>query len=315
LALAACALLPASLALACRSEEPASPEVAAGPETGTFVRPLEGTEWTSDPPAVLGAADPLLAEAAEERERQLAEREAAVAQREAEVARREAAAAAPARASSRRASTPTSTRPATPAPAPPPRQPEPDPEPAREAPVRRAARVTVPAGTAIAAEVLDGVSSDTAQVGDSVSARVAEDVYAAGELAIPAGSTLRGSVTAAQGLRRVGGKAHLAVRFDTVELRSGDDAPIYATWEREGRSETRRDAATIGGSAVGGAVLGRVLDRRLPGNRDRNTAVGAAVGAAVGTVIAARNRGQEVELAAGTVVDLTLSDSVTVTIR
>jgi hypothetical protein len=313
LALAACTLLPASLALACRSEEPASPPVEAVAETGTFVRPLEGTEWSSDPPPVLGAADPLLVEAAEERERQLAEREAAVARREAEVARREAAAAAP-RASSRRASTPTSTR-STPAPAPAPRQPDPDPEPPREAPARRATRVTVPAGTAIAAEMLAGVSSDTAQVGDSVSARVAENVYAGGELAIPAGSTLRGSVTSAQGLRRVGGKARLAVRFDTVELRSGDDAPIYATWEREGRSETRRDAATIGGSAVGGAVLGRVLDRRLPGNRDRNTAVGAAVGAAVGTVIAARNRGEEVDLAAGTVVELTLSDSVTVTVR
>jgi uncharacterized protein YcfJ len=315
LALAACVLLPASMSLACRNEGPAAEQAAAEPSPGTYVRPLEGTEWTSDPPSVQGAADPLTeAAAAADREELLAQREAAVAEREAEVARREAALAAPA---PRRTST--STRTASPAPAPAPRrvqreEPEPAPEPRRE-PVRRETRVTVPAGTAISAEMIGGVSSDTAQVGDSVTARVVENVYAGGELAIPAGSTLRGSVTGVRGLRRVGGRAQLAIRFDTLELRSGGDAPIYATFERLGRSETKRDAATIGGSAVGGAILGRVLNRRLPGNRDRNTAAGAAVGAAVGTVIAARNRGQEVELPSGTVVEVTLADSVTVTAR
>jgi biotin carboxyl carrier protein len=317
LALAACVLLPASLSMACREKATDAERAAVEPTPGTYVRPLEGTEWTSDPPAVTGIADPLTeAAAAADRERLLAEREAAVALREAEVARREAAAvSAPA---PRRASSATRTSAPAPAPAPEPRRAqrdyEPEPEPRRE-PVRRTTRVTVPAGTTIAAEMIGGVSTDTAQVGDSVTARVAENVYAGGELAIPAGSTLRGSVTAARGLRRVGGRAQLALRFDTVELRSGGDAPIYATYERLGRSETKRDAATIGGSAVGGAILGRVLNRRLPGDRDRNTAAGAAVGAAVGTVIAARNRGQEVELPSGSMLELTLADSVTVSVR
>jgi hypothetical protein len=310
-ALTACVLLPASLSLGCREKAADTERAAADPTPGTYVRPLEGTEWTGDPPAVAGIADPLTEAAAQaDRERLLAEREAAVALREAEVARREAAVAtAPA---PRR--TTTSTRTSAPAPAPRPVRRDPEPEP-RPEPVRRASRVTVPAGTAIAAEMIGGVSSDSAQVGDSVSARVTENVYAGGELAIPAGSTLHGAVTAARGLRKIGGRAHLAIRFDTVDLRSGGDAPVYATWERLGRSETRRDAATIGGSAVGGAILGRVLESRLPGNRDRNTAAGAAVGAAVGSVIAARNRGAEVSLPSGSPIEVTLADSVTVTVR
>jgi hypothetical protein len=142
---------------------------------------------------------------------------------------------------------------------------------------------------------------------------VSEDVWADGRLAIPAGSTLHGSVIAAQGLRRVGGRARLALRFDTLELRSGGEAPVDATWERLGRRETRRDAATIGGSTAGGAILGRVIRDR--DHRDRNTAIGAVVGAAVGTVIAARNnRNGEIELGDGASLELVLADAVRVSV-
>ena len=250
--LVACVLLPATLSLACREKAAETERAAADPTPGTYVGPLDGAEWTGDPPAVAGSADPLELAAAADRERLIAEREAAVAEREAEVARREAAlGSAPRRsASTSRSST---TRASAPRPAPPPepvrqaqRDYEPEPEPRRE-PVRRATSVTVPAGTTISAEMIGGVSSDTAQVGDSVSARVTENVYAGGELAIPAGSTLHGSVTTARGLRRVGGRAQLALRFDTVDLRSGADAPVYATWERLGAA---RRAATRPRSAA-----------------------------------------------------------------
>jgi hypothetical protein len=306
--LTAVALL-ASLSLACSDEKPTrGADGAVGLD-----RPLEGTEWTADgPQPIAGAPSPEAVAAAlellreEQRVKDLEEREAAVAAKEAELAEREASAsraASSVRTSAVRASAPAPAPARRPAPAPVYDEPAP-------APVRRATRVTVPAGTSLAATVSNGVSSETAQVGDSVTARVADDVWAGGVLAIPAGSTLRGSVTEAQGLRRIGGKARLAVRFDSLELPSGSDVPVYATWQAEGKGETRRDAATIAGSTVGGAVLGRVIRSR---ERDRNTAIGAAAGAAVGTVIAARTRGQEVELASGSVIDLTLADSVSVT--
>ena len=319
-ATAALALLPALLIGGCRAGEDTSRAAAAPTLSQEAVRPPQGTNWSTDaPPAVTGAEGQLAAdESAQARDRELAEREAAVAQREAEVARREASAGTsrvttPTRTSSSRTTT---RRPTTPAPAPrrtetAERREEPAPAPRREP---EPTRVTVPAGTTLTAEVTDGASSANAQVGDRVSARVAEDVYAGGELAIPAGSRVSGTVTDVQGLRRVGGRARLAVRFDSVELPDGTRAPIYAAWSATGRNETGRDAATIGGSAAGGAVLGRVLSR---GRRsDERTAQGAAVGAVIGTVIAARNqRGGEVELAPGTTLDLTLADSVRVTTR
>jgi type F conjugative transfer system protein TrbI len=319
-ATAALALLPALLIGGCRAGEEPSRQTAAPTLSQEGARPPEGTNWTTDaPPAVTGVQGTIADETAAERERALTDREAAVAQREAEVARREVTATtAPPRATTPRRTTTRTTTHRAPAPAPAPRrtetasrteEPAPVPPPRREP---EPTRVTVPAGTSISAEVTSGASSATAQVGDSVSARVAENVYAGGELAIPAGSLVTGTVTEVQGLRRVGGRARLAVRFDSVELPNGTRAPIYAAWSATGRNETGRDAATIGGSAAGGAVLGRVLSR---GRRsDERTAQGAAVGAVIGTVIAARNqRGGEVQLPAGTTVDLTLADSVRVT--
>ena len=307
---AALALL-ASLSLACGDEEAAA-------ERANADRPLEATGWSTDaPPSVEGAPSPEAIAAAvellreEQREKDLEEREAAVAAKEAELAEREAKVARSASSSSRSSSSVRRTS-SAPARSPAPSRPAPvhdDPEPAPP-PARRASSVTVPAGTSIAASVVSGASSDTAQVGDSVSARVAEDIYAGGVVAIPAGSVLHGSVTDVQGLRKIGGKARLAVRFDSLDLPRGGSVPVYATWQAEGRGETRRDAATIAGSTAGGAVLGRVIRSR---ERDRNTAIGAAAGAVLGTVIAAKTKGEEVALSPGSVIDLTLSDSVRVT--
>jgi len=325
-ATAALILLPALTLVGCRAGEETTRAAASPAPIQEANRPPQGTNWTTDaPPPVTGAAGVAAPDdGTAAREQALADREAAVAQREADVARREqTASVAPRTTTPRRTTTTTrhttSRRTTAPAPAPAPapsrtetasRQDEPAPPP----PVRREpTRVTVPAGTSIAAEVTNGASSATAQVGDSVSARVSQSIYAGGELAIPAGSRLEGTVTDVQGLRRVGGQARLAVRFDTVELPNGTHAPIYATWSATGRNETRRDAATIGGSAAGGAVLGRVLGGGH--RRDERTAKGAAVGAIIGTVIAARNQnGAQVALPEGSAIDLTLSDSVRVTV-
>jgi hypothetical protein len=323
-ATAALMLLPALTLAGCRAGEQTSRAAASPAPIQEANRPPEGTNWTTDaPPPVTGAAGVAAPDdGSSARERALADREAAVAQREADVARREqTASVAPRIAAPRHTTTTTrhTTSRRTTAPAPAPsrteiasRHEEPAPAPA---PVERREpeRVTVPAGTNLAAEVTNGASSATAQVGDGVSARVAQDVYAGGQLAIPAGSRLSGTVTDVQGLRRVGGQARLAVRFDSVELPNGTRAPIYASWSSTGRNETRRDAATIGGGAAGGAVLGRVLGGSR--HRDEHTAKGAVVGAVLGTVIAARNqRGAQVELPEGSTVDLTLADSVRVTV-
>ncbi|HVS01131.1 MAG TPA: TrbI/VirB10 family protein [Thermoanaerobaculia bacterium] len=298
--IALAALLALGLAACNGGAEPAG-DVAATTPAEVADRPGESTTaFPTDGPEVVDlvdSEDPVALVAAElaARERELALREAAVAASETRAARASRPQPAPATWE------PVAEPAAAPAPAPS-VAPAPPPQPRRVS-------VHVPAGTALAVELVDGLSSETSEAGDFVEARLLDEVWADGRRALPAGTRLYGTVTEAQGLRRVGGRARLAVRFDRLELPDGSSAPASAGFAEEGRSETVRDAATIGGATAGGAILGRVVDRD---HKKKATAIGAVVGAAVGTVVAARTQGEVIELLAGSTLRLTLEGGTTV---
>jgi type IV secretory pathway VirB10-like protein len=189
-------------------------------------------------------------------------------------------------------------------------EPAPAPEPAREEP--RTAPVTVPAGTRLEVELTRTLASNTSSPGDAFRARVSEGVMQDGVVAIPRGSEILGEVTEAVPLKRVGGQARLALKLTDLVLPSGRTVPIQASFIQEGRNETRRDAATIGGAAAGGAILGRILSQ---GNRSRGGVIGAILGAAAGTAIASKTPGEEVVIPEGSTVTLRLDDSVQVRVR
>jgi len=228
----------------------------------------------------------------------LSRREAEVAAREAELARRERASAA---------SPPPAAEPSTP--------PEPESAPVaaepEPAPVRELVDVTVPQGTLLDVEFLDTVSSATSQVGQTFTTRVAHDVVVDGLVAVPAGSRVIGVVTEAVPLKRIGGRARLGVELDRLVLPDGTERQIAAGFAEVGRSETGKDAATIGGAAAAGAILGRATASR--DDRKKATVIGSILGAAAGTVIASRTEGDEITIPEGTFVTLALDAPVALT--
>jgi hypothetical protein len=183
---------------------------------------------------------------------------------------------------------------------------QPEEQPAREPLITS---VTVPAGATFDVEFTKTLASNTSAPGDSFRVRVAHDVMEDGEVAIPAGSEILGEVTEAVPLRKVGGQAKLALRFTDLVLPSGKTVPIDASFVQQGRNETGKDAATIGGAAAGGAILGRILNR---GSRGKGAVIGAIIGAAAGTAIASRTPGEEVVISTGSVLSVRLDDSVRV---
>lgn len=171
---------------------------------------------------------------------------------------------------------------------------------------------TVAAGTRLPVEFLDGVSSRSSQPGDSFRARVTGDIAADdGVVVIPAGSIVKGTVTEAVSLKKIGGTARLALEFDRLELPSGEAVPIAAAFSQTGKSETAKDAGTIAGATAGGALLGRLLSKK---DKDKGTVIGAVVGGAAGTAIAAKTKGEEVEIPAGTALDIELSEPAKITV-
>jgi hypothetical protein len=217
------------------------------------------------------------------------------------------------------------TPPAEPAPAPqaaPPQTSQPK-APAKHAPVAEAPKPapppppppivkTLPAGTSLATEIVNGASSKGSKIGDAVQARVTEAVELDGITVIPAGAMISGTVTEAKPLNKIGGQAVLGIKFNSLELPGGATVPIVASIEQKGKSETGKDAGTIAGATAGGALLGRLLSKH---DKTKGTLIGAAVGAAAGTGAAAATKGQEVELPPGATLSLRLEDAATVTIR
>lgn len=196
-------------------------------------------------------------------------------------------------------------KPAAQAPAPEPASPPPAPEPV-------AVAMTVPAGTELHIEFLDGVSSTTSVAGDVFRGRVVQDVVVDGTTVIPAGTMIEGSVTEAVSLKKIGGQAKLALTFSRLDLPDGEVASIAASYAQAGKSETGKDAGTIAGATAGGALLGRIIGKK---DKGKATAIGAVVGAAAGTAIAAKTAGEEVELPAGTTVAVTLETPATINVR
>jgi hypothetical protein len=174
-------------------------------------------------------------------------------------------------------------------------------------------QVTVPAGSVLTVAFSDSLGSDVSIPGDRFEATVIDSIYVGETAVIEAGDVVVGEVIEAKPAKKIGGKALLNLRFDSVQTSNGT-LSVDASFVDAAKGQAKKDAATIGGATAGGAILGRIVGHRQ-GDEADGTAIGALVGAAVGTAIAASNEGQEVAIPAGTVVDLTLDSPVDVLVR
>src|SRR5688500_7954661 len=200
------------------------------------------------------------------------------------------------------------TRPAVQPSAPEYREPEPPAPPPPPAP--EFVDLTVPADAVLGLQIERTVSSELARVEDRVDARVTRDVRVNDRIAIPAGSTVRGSVSEVDRGGRMKGKARLAIKFHTIVLADGTQLPLKTdAVVREGQSPGGESAAKVGGAAIGGAILGAIL------GGGKGAAIGGAVGAGAGTAAAMANDRNPATLTAGTTVTVRMQSPVTVTVQ
>lgn len=176
---------------------------------------------------------------------------------------------------------------------------------------RRAREVTIPAGTVLPIVLDTSVGSDTSRVEQSVAAHLSRPVTFHGETVLPAGSRVRGVVTDATPSGRVKGRAHLAVRFESVSPR-GDDERYQIRTASIGRmapGTKKKDALEIAAPAAGGAIIGGLVGGK------KGALIGTAVGGGAGTGVVLATKGKEVHLAKGTPLSLKLASPVTVKVH
>jgi hypothetical protein len=150
----------------------------------------------------------------------------------------------------------------------------------------------VPAGTELDVRLARTLSSDTAQVEDRFEATTVVDLRENGRVLIPAGSRVRGVVTAVKNAGRFERKGELQLSFDQITI-SGRNYPIRATvTEALESGGYREDAQEIGTGAAVGAILGGIL------GGVKGAITGILIGG--GGVVAA-TEGEDVTLPPGTI--------------
>jgi hypothetical protein len=154
--------------------------------------------------------------------------------------------------------------------------------------------VTIPEGTTLPLILETGISSGTSRAGDRVVAKLSEDVRVGERVVLPAGSEIRGLVTAAVPSGRVKTRARLAFDLDTLVLQGKEHSIVTRAIDITAGDTHKKDAATIGIGAGAGAIVGAIVDG------GKGAGIGALIGGATGTGVVLTNTGKEVGLGAGT---------------
>ncbi len=154
--------------------------------------------------------------------------------------------------------------------------------------VLRPAPITVPEGATLPLVLETAMSSATSRSGDRVVARLAEDVKVGEKVVVPAGSEVRGRVTAAVPSGRVKTRARLAFDFDTLVLEGKEHSIGTRPVDITAGDTHNKDAATIGIGAGAGAIVGAIA------NGGKGAGIGALIGGAAGTGVVLVNTGKEV---------------------
>jgi hypothetical protein len=169
--------------------------------------------------------------------------------------------------------------------------------------------LTINSGTSIPLELMTPLSSETAQVETPVRARLRQDLVVDGLTAIPSGSVVTGTVTEVERPGRVQGRAHLAFRFNEVQVNGAREDLRTNPISFEGEATKGEDATKIGAGAGVGAIIGGIVGGK------KGAAKGGAIGGAAGTGAVLATRGKDVEIAGGADITATLAQPTTIRVQ
>lgn len=167
-------------------------------------------------------------------------------------------------------------------------------------------------GARIDAVTTETISSRGAQVGDVFTARVVANVRnAGGQVVIPAGSTVLGSIVDVSPAPNTRSTGTLTLAVTSITVR-GRVHPVRVSIDslltvNEGRGVETVDVARVAGGAAAGAILGQVI-----GGNTRGTIIGGVLGGAAGAAVSVVMKDMDVVLPAGAHLMLTLRDRLTV---
>ena len=167
----------------------------------------------------------------------------------------------------------------------------------------------IPAGTSVVATLDARLTTESGHSGDHFTMSMIDPIISDGRTAIPAGSTISGTLGAVQASGRASGRAQMTLSFNEIIGANGTSYPLTAeTLSLRADSGTRTDVERMAAGSVLGAVVGGIA------GGGKGALIGAGAGAGAGAIVMLATQGDEVVLEAGQKVHVTLTSPLTVTL-
>ncbi len=185
----------------------------------------------------------------------------------------------------------------------------------------------IPKGAHALLKMVNSVSSRTAKEGDQVYLQTAVPIAANDQILVPAGSYVQGVITHTKRSGRVAGRAQLAIRIETLTFpggktiklsprvgsvdSGGTDQKVNGESTIQQGSDRMKDLGRVAILSGSGAAIGTFADRTYEETASlRGAGIGAGAGAAIGFATVLLTRGREVDLHAGSTLDVVFDRAV-----
>jgi len=159
----------------------------------------------------------------------------------------------------------------------------------------------------MAIRLVDAISSETAQPGQTFRATLDSPLASEGDVAIPSGYEVQGHVVDVKSAGKFAGKSELVLQLDRITVGSKSYSIQTDQYRRAGASRSTNTAEKVGAGAVIGAIIGGIA------GGGKGAGIGAAAGGGVGGGVQAATKGQQIKLPSETVLNFTLQSPLTVT--
>lgn len=181
--------------------------------------------------------------------------------------------------------------------------------------------VMIPSGVCIPAVTNMVLSSEFLTLGQGVSVPVTNNFYYNNTLVAPAGSSINGTVIQVKKAGRAGINGQLMIKFTNILTPYGQMIPISGMIKTDDgtgllKGGTKMDSAKEYGKdiAIGtaaGAIAGTIMGPLSGGKVGKGAVYGTAVGAGAGLAKSLWDKGEEVEIPAGTQIDIVIDQPIT----
>ena len=167
-------------------------------------------------------------------------------------------------------------------------------------------QVTISSGTTLSVRMLDSLSSESNNGGDTFRATLNAPVVVDGKVVIPTDADLYGRVVSAQAGGRFKGSALLTLELNKVSFNGHTYVIQSDQWSKQTQGRGKGTAEKVGGGAALGALIGALA------GGGKGAAIGTAVGAGAGGTAQGVSKQSEIKLGPESLLNFHLNQPVTV---